>query len=215
MSTYLTADTHFGHATMLHADTCARPYASVDEMDEALISNWNSVVHDRDTVWHLGDFALGDEHRIAKIWHALKGQKKLILGNHDVDKRGRVLPLLSRLPWASVSHAAEINHDGQRITLTHYAGLTWNAEHHGAYQAFGHSHGKLLGMPGSVDVGVDTQDLKPISVEEFIRQADYTIEHAEQRIEDICMRLMNKAPQYAERDGALRYRERQGGRSKP
>lgn len=208
MSTYLTADTHFGHATALKG--CNRPYASTDEMDAALVDAWNKAVHPRDTVWHLGDFALGvDDRRVAEIWHSLNGQKKLVIGNHDVNKKGELLNSLGRLPWAEVTHQAEITHDGQRIQLSHYAGLTWNAEHHGAYQAFGHSHGRLLGMPGSVDVGVDAQNYAPISVEEFTRQADDTIRHAEERIEAIVRGLRAKAPRYLERDGAVRYRERQ------
>lgn len=211
MSTFLTADTHFGHASIIRS--CDRPYSSAEEMDDALIANWNAVVHDRDVVWHLGDFAYGDEARVAKLFHALKGVKRLVLGNHDLDNKGRVLKTLVRLPWDHVAHAAEIKHDGQRISLSHYAGLTWSAEHHGAYQAFGHSHGKLLGLPGSVDVGVDAQDYRPISVDEFVRQADYTVEHAEQRIEEICLRLIGKAGTYAERDGGLRYRERRAARA--
>lgn len=216
MCTFLTADTHFGHALMLKPEACDRPYSSVDEMDQALIDNWNAIVHPRDTVWHLGDFAMGlDERRVAQIFYALNGTKKLVVGNHDTDKKGNILLSLQRLQWAEIVHAAEIMHDGQRIILSHYAGYAWNAQHRGAYQAFGHSHGKLLGMPGSIDVGVDAQDFKPIAAEEFVRQADYTIEHAEQRIEDICMRLMNNASQYIAGDGALKFRERQAGRAKP
>lgn len=210
MSTFLTADTHFGHASIIR--NCARPYSSVEEMDEGLIDNWNAVVHPRDTVWHLGDFGFGDETRLAKIFHALNGAKKLIVGNHDLDSKGDVVKSIARLPWASVSYGHEIEHDGQRISLSHYAGLTWNAEHHGAYQAFGHSHGRLMGLPGSVDVGVDAQDYRPISVEEFVRQADDTITHAADRIEELCLRLMSKAATYSERDGGLRYRERQAAR---
>ncbi|MER8571397.1 metallophosphoesterase [Mesorhizobium sp. M1409] len=209
MSTFLTADTHFGHALMLREEACARPYSTTDDMDQCLIDNWNRAVHPRDTVWHLGDFAMGlDERRVAQIFHALHGTKKLILGNHDVDKKGHVLPSLKRLPWADVAHAAEITHDGQRIMLSHYAGYVWNAQHRGAYQAFGHSHGKALGLPGSVDVGVDAQAFKPISVEEFIRQADATILNAEKRIEDIVRVLRAKAPKYAEREGGIKHRER-------
>lgn len=208
MSTYLTADTHFGHNTALKG--CNRPYSSTDEMDAALVAAWNKAVHPRDTVWHLGDVALGlDDRRVAEIWHSLNGTKKLIIGNHDVDKQGQLIGALSRLPWAEVAHHAEIKHDGQRIQLSHYAGLTWNAEHHGAYQAFGHSHGRLLGMPGSVDVGVDAQGYRPISVDEFLRQADDTIKNAEERIEAIVRGLRAKAPRYLERDGAVKYRERQ------
>jgi calcineurin-like phosphoesterase family protein len=210
MSTFLTADTHFGHASIIR--NCNRPFADVAEMDDALIERWNAVVHPRDVIWHLGDFGYGDEARIAKIFHALNGTKKLILGNHDLDDKGRVSKAIDRLPWASVSHAAEIKHDGQRISLSHYAGLTWSAEHHGAYQAFGHSHGRLLGLPGSVDVGVDAQNYAPISVEEFVRQADETIEHAEERILQIVDVLLAKAPRYAERDGGAKFRARQAGR---
>ncbi|MHA6642729.1 metallophosphoesterase [Mesorhizobium sp. A623] len=217
MSTYLTADTHFGHALMLREEACNRPYSTTDEMDEALIDNWNAIVHPKDTVWHLGDFAMRmDDRRVSQIFHALHGTKKLIIGNHDTDKKGNLLPSLKRLPWAEVALAAEITHDGQRIMLSHYAGYVWNAQHRGSYLAFGHSHGKVSGMPGSVDVGVDAQDFRPISAEEFVRQADYTIEHAEERIEEVCSRLMNKAGQYTEGRGAELYQQRKvARRAKP
>lgn len=213
MTTFLTSDTHFGHALMLKPEACARPFATTHEMDQGLIDNWNAVVHPNDTVWHLGDFAMRlDDRRVAQIFYALNGAKRLIIGNHDVDKKGDLLPSLKRLPWTEVAHAAEITHDGQRIVLSHYAGYTWNAQHRGAYQAFGHSHGKVLGLPGSVDVGVDAQDLRPISVEEFVRQADFAIEHAQDQIEEICLRLMNMASQYGEGHGAELYRQRQSAR---
>jgi hypothetical protein len=109
MTTFLTSDTHFGHALMLKLEACARPFANTDEMDQCLIDNWNAFVHPNDTVWHLGDFAMRqDERRVAQIFHALNGVKKLIIGNHDVDKKGALLPSLKRLPWAEVAHAAEI-----------------------------------------------------------------------------------------------------------
>lgn len=213
MSTFLTADTHFSHALMLQPDACARPYSNIDAMDEALVAAWNAAVHPQDTVWHLGDITMShDQGRVARVFHALHGTKHLILGNHDMDKRGRVLEHVERLPWASVAHAAEIKHDGQRIMLSHYAGYVWAAEHRGSYQAFGHSHGKLLGLPGSVNVGVDAQDYRPISVEEFVRQADYTIEHAAQRIDDICKRLKARIAGYTERHGAELFRKRQADR---
>lgn len=207
MSTFLTADTHFGHASIIQ--NCNRPFASVEEMDEALVERWNAVVHPRDTVWHLGDFGFADESRLSKLFHALNGTKRLILGNHDLDTKGELVKALGRLPWASVAHAGEITHEGQRISLTHYAELTWSCEHHGAYQAFGHSHGRLLGLPGSVDVGVDAQAYRPIPVEEFLRQADETILHAEDRILQIVDVLLAKSSRYAERQGGAKFRERQ------
>ncbi|MGH9119072.1 MAG: hypothetical protein ACRD0A_14675 [Acidimicrobiales bacterium] len=56
MTRWFTADLHLGHANII--DYSRRPFDSVDEMNRALIDNWNEVVDD-DEVWMLGDFALG------------------------------------------------------------------------------------------------------------------------------------------------------------
>ena len=39
---YFTADHHFGHINV--TKYCNRPFSSVEEMDNVLIQNWNSVV---------------------------------------------------------------------------------------------------------------------------------------------------------------------------
>ena len=79
--TWFISDTHFGHQNILEYEPVARQFASVAQMNEALITNWNSVVGDYDKVYHLGDFCFGRENiKLAKF---LKGQKRLILGNHD------------------------------------------------------------------------------------------------------------------------------------
>ena len=54
-SVYFTADQHFSHAGII--GLCKRPFRSIEEMDEAMIANWNTVVGPDDDVWHLGDFA--------------------------------------------------------------------------------------------------------------------------------------------------------------
>lgn len=98
---FFTSDTHFCHANIIRY--CNRPWNSgkdangdsivterdLYEMNEAIISNWNSVVSLDDVVWHLGDFALGNRSRIPEFVNRLNGHKKLVLGNHDffhVDK---------------------------------------------------------------------------------------------------------------------------------
>ena len=49
---YFTADTHFDHANIIRF--CNRPFATVEEMNETLIANWNRKVHGNDTVYILG-----------------------------------------------------------------------------------------------------------------------------------------------------------------
>lgn len=207
MTTFLTADTHFGHENIIRY--CNRPFANADEMNRVLIQNWNSVVHPRDIVWHLGDFAIGKtDAEVAEIFRSLNGTIKLLIGNHDVDRKGRLIQSLARLPWQTPpSHYAEIKHDKKRIILSHYAGMTWNNAHHGSYQAFGHSHGQLKSLPRSLDVGVDAQNFRPISVEEFIRQADESVLHAEERIEDVIIALRGMIDRYKNPDAYRRLNE--------
>lgn len=79
---YYIADLHFGHRNII--PYCNRPFSSVEEMDEALIQNWNSVINNHDDVWVLGDISLGlRKEEIQKRISRLKGIKNLVKGNHD------------------------------------------------------------------------------------------------------------------------------------
>lgn len=81
MKIFVTADTHFGHQNIIKY--CNRPFMSTEEMDAALIKNWNETVSNKDLVIHLGDFALGSRDYTASIIKKLNGKKYLIMGNHD------------------------------------------------------------------------------------------------------------------------------------
>ena len=77
------SDTHFSHYNMVHKFK-TRPFSTVEEMDEALMDNWNSVVKPGDKVYHLGDVTFGNkENYIKNIHKRLNGKKRLIVGNHD------------------------------------------------------------------------------------------------------------------------------------
>lgn len=79
---FLISDTHFFHHKVIEFEAKNRPFATVEEMNEALVDNWNKTVSKRDTVYHLGDVLFGGPKNI-NILDRLNGNKKLILGNHD------------------------------------------------------------------------------------------------------------------------------------
>ena len=81
MATFFTSDTHFGHVNICRLAN--RPFADVEEMNRAIINNWNSVVSPTDTVFVLGDFALGKIVDTLQHGLMLNGDKILISGNHD------------------------------------------------------------------------------------------------------------------------------------
>lgn len=155
---FFTSDHHFGHTNIIrHAN---RPFASVEEMDEALITNWNNLVGRSDTVYHLGDFSFHRRDKTAEILDRLNGAIHLVKGNHD----RRMHSSLFRM-FQSVSDLKEIKVADQSIVLCHYAMRVWNKSHYGAWQLHGHSHGTLQNIPTYLqfDVGVDCWGYLPIS----------------------------------------------------
>lgn len=78
---FMIGDTHFCHFNIIKY--CDRPFNSTEEMNEKLIENWNKVVGKQDQVFMMGDFALCGKEKIIEIGNRLKGNKTLILGNHD------------------------------------------------------------------------------------------------------------------------------------
>lgn len=61
-----------------------RPFDSTEEMNETIVSKWNTIVGVKDKVYHLGDVAT-DKKNI-DIVSRLNGDKVLIRGNHDIFK---------------------------------------------------------------------------------------------------------------------------------
>lgn len=164
---FFTSDTHFGHRNIIKY--CQRPFSSVDEMDEMLISNWNSVVEPDAIVFHLGDFAMGGPKEWDKILQRLNGRIFLIAGNHDLKTVSKGITR-----FEDVAMQIVLNIKGQRIYLNHYPFLCYSGVNHNAWQLFGHVHSntfndnndsprlKML-LPTQYDVGVDYNNFTPVS----------------------------------------------------
>ena len=163
---YFTADLHLHHANII--EYCDRPFGSLAEMDRTIISNWNNKAQHDDWIYILGDFCWGDRKMWCYFLSQLPGHKILIQGNHDRDKNipedkfVEVIPGFLNLSMKD----PEVKGGEQRITLCHYPMLSWYHSHMGAWQLFGHVHGKLGIRKGQMDVGVDSNDFTPVSYHE-------------------------------------------------
>lgn len=173
---WFTSDLHFNHANIIRF--CNRPWKTTEEMDEALISNWNSVVKPNDLIFDLGDFAFADRDKWIKLLEQLNGKHYLILGNHDITRwpGNKVLPLFER-----VEHQLTLKIDGRKVYLNHYPFLCYGGTYRDntskVYQLFGHVHSgpncsgldkdRLINLfPYQYDVGVDNNNYTPISWEQ-------------------------------------------------
>ena len=89
-ATWFTADHHFGHTKII--DACERPFTDAADMNHGLVERWNEVVSYDDTVYVLGDFAMGPRSENLPIAGKLNGYKILVPGNHDMCWPGLIDP---------------------------------------------------------------------------------------------------------------------------
>ena len=145
---YYTSDQHFYHKNILKfCQGRANLWNDVDEMNEGLIENWNSVVNDDDTVFSLGDICFGN----IDIVNRLKGKIVLVQGNHDK------VNVLKSDRFETIVPYLEIKDNNKKIILCHYKFECWNMSHHGSFHFYGHSHGMRPGDNQCCDVGVDSE----------------------------------------------------------
>lgn len=157
--TFFTSDQHYDHKNIIKY--CDRPFADIDEMNETLVQNHNKMVTNQDTVYHLGDFVFKSH---PKEWlDRLNGKRHiLILGNHD---HHRIKALHEAFDEVYDVKMVQVQNDS--IWLSHYAHLVWPQRHYGVYHLFGHSHGNVKGIKGSLDCGVDSHGFMPIPWEDL------------------------------------------------
>lgn len=178
-NTWFRSDEHFLHPNQ----SARRGFASVEEHDEFLIENHNSVVKPNDTVWFLGDLSM--ERKVAKIRHLIErmnGIKNWTPGNHDSThsmKRGFLSEMKqSQGLFNFVGTHASFRAEGTTILLNHfpYNGdhteedrfVQWRFPNNGLYLLHGHTHlTELHEAPNSLHVGWDAW-LRPVSHEEVM-----------------------------------------------
>ena len=179
---WFTSDTHWHHSRII--EFCNRPFTSIEEMNEKLIENWNSVVKPGDTVFHLGDFCFGGSQAWNSILDQLNGDILLIKGNHDEKslRQGYML----RFKW--VGYQLHLLIEDRSIYLNHFPFLCYGGTYHDipTWQLFGHVHsgpganGKDINrmqylFPTQYDVGVDNNNFTPVSFEQIKTIIDYQI----------------------------------------
>lgn len=160
---YFSSDWHLGHSNIIKF--CNRPFASVSEMDKAIIDNYHSIVKEDDDFYFLGDFSWYRDGRSVAYWNSLPGRKHFITGNHDdfLERNVIMTPLM------------DITINKFPVTLCHYPLLSWNRSHFGAISLYGHHHtlDTTIVFPGKrVNVSCDLWDFKPVSWENIQREAN-------------------------------------------
>jgi len=169
---FFTSDSHFFHDNIIKY--CNRPFSNAIEMNEALISNWNSVVPEDGNVFMAGDFIhTGKIESVQNIVDKLNGRIWWILGNHCYQSR-HDRKVVSDIVQGRQMDAATVlikNDNDQRLFISHYPHLYWPRD---TWHLHGHIHSgpnstsseKAPFHPLRLDVGVDNCEYKPISYQQ-------------------------------------------------
>jgi calcineurin-like phosphoesterase family protein len=144
VKTWITSDLHFGHATIKKfcPETRGR-FRDMEHMRETMITEWNQLVGQDDTVYILGDVAFLPAQDAVVIMQRLNGRKILIEGNHD---RKLLNDPAFRGCFDQVHNYLRLTHNGQLVILFHYPIAEFDQMHRGAVHLHGHLHGNLSGL---------------------------------------------------------------------
>ncbi len=168
---FFVSDTHFGHANIIRF--CNRPFGTVEEMDEALVANWNDKVGGNDTVYFLGDlFFRAAPDKVMDILGRLKGRKHLVIGNHDSSWMTK--ELVDR-HFVEASPFLDVSDGGMHLVMCHYPLLCWGGEGK-SWMVHGHIHNNrhmdywpLLQVRERVlNASVEINGYAPVTFEELV-----------------------------------------------
>lgn len=157
-------------------------------MNEELIKRWNEKVKTSDTVIHCGDFFMGQLTSIDDILSRLNGQIILVRGNHDTPARiekyksygidvrdiyylkykGRFF-IFCHFPLLNEEFSRMVREDNSEVILC------YGHVHHNAPKGY---------VNGAYHVGVDTNDLSPISLDRIWNESWPDKEHTSSEIEE-------------------------------
>jgi len=185
MSIFFTSDQHYYHTNIIKF--CNRPFATVEEMNEKMVYNWNSIVKPEDSVYCLGDFSMA--FRSVELFSSrLMGKKFLIPGNHDfchsVHKKSRHpenqkkwIKEYEKNGWIVLPEQMKFDIDGITVNLCH---MPYIEDHTGEVRyeknrpvddgnwlLHGHIHEKWKIKNKMINVGVDIWDFKPVSLDQI------------------------------------------------
>lgn len=152
-------------------------------MNSAIVDRINEHVQEDDILFHMGDVSFGGLDNVREFRSRIVCQNiHLILGNHDhhiernVDDLQRLF--LSVNPYLHLDFRMYSGiHQKQLIVqqdfiLMHYPIQSWNGMNKGAIHLHGHVHlppVRRMGKGKMMDVGVDGNGLKPISITEVMQ----------------------------------------------
>lgn len=159
---WFTADTHFSSERTL--ELSKRPFKTIEEMDNTIINNWNSIVDKNDTVYHLGDVGNFEKVKL------LNGNITLICGNYDREYYDQNF-ILSKGIYEVINddvHSVWVKDNIGNdicINMAHEPSKVNRARGLNEINLFGHIHKLQMVKKFGLNVGTDCHNFLPIDLD--------------------------------------------------
>jgi calcineurin-like phosphoesterase family protein len=204
---FFTSDTHYSHSNICRAttrwtdaDSVTRDFKSLEHMNDTLVNNINEVVGQDDILIHLGDWSFGGFEMIEEFRNRILCKNvHLVFGNHDHHIRrnkGGIQEIFSSTQdYLHLDLRIPKGKEVDKLTLVcmHFPIASWDGMNDGVPHLHGHVHlprHQRIGQGKVMDVGVDGNDLYPISIQEIrtimkdrpVRSLSLPKDHHEKRL---------------------------------
>lgn len=173
MTNYYISDFHWGHQFITTVDNC--PFDTIEEQEEAIITNWNKTLTVHDTGYILGDVSYRPRNETLDLLDQLKGNIIVIKGNHD----RWILPEDNVFDWITIKD--KVFGEEKYVFLSHYPCAVWDKQFEGGLHLYGHVHSRLNNdgtmrhsildhpdMKGAYNVGCMVLNYTPKTLEELV-----------------------------------------------
>lgn len=165
---FVTSDLHFNHKNIINF---SRPqFKTLQEHDQFIVEQYNSVVNKDDLVYILGDLGFSPANILKELVKQLNGRKILIIGNHD---------RLKDSEYFAMGFIEVIHHPiyyNNNIILSHLP-VKECYDNPWVINVHGHIHNGNLDLPNYFNVNVEENNYKPINISYF-----------EEKAQQICQR---------------------------
>ena len=157
MSVFLTADFHLGEDRF---EIMGRPFQTVDQMINTLVSNHNAMVSKDDIVYMVGDVCYQKTPEFLDRVALFNGKKTLLRGNHD---RGITDAQFKKYFKVIIPEGMgiDLEIDGIPCYVTHYP--TRGKQER--FNLVGHVHSIFKYQLNMMNVGIDSNHFRPVNFE--------------------------------------------------
>lgn len=136
---YYISDLHLGHENAMKRFD-HRPFKSLEEQDNVIISNINSIVTPQDNLYLLGGVSWYKSDKTYELLNKINCKNRfLLVGNHDRWAKDSKCKKL----FQGIYDLKKIYDNGRTVVLCHYPLAVWDQSHRGNYHLYGHVHKNL------------------------------------------------------------------------